>query len=547
MTRGLRVCLIATLISGLIFGPIPLRADPVRSFYRNDSSQEVLGLCNPLLDENPNENAPFAPHAVCMDKEEFGDIQRFYRYDKNGDMVGIVEGSDPTAPLTTTHTYFANRRLKNISSPEEQAFFFYTASGERVVGLVEQGGVRNVSVSLEPFLTVENEQVHYQFGSDLSTWGVDEFVFHLADQVGNILVSITSSGPAVQRDYLPYGDSWFKHSLIENVMGFNGMREDGAYLDYNARHYAAGLGKFLQADSFIPDPGKAVPYNRYAYTNNSPLIHRDDSGHFPFLVAALVGGALTAFAYRDRIENFRQFMGVFMAGMVGGALPGAGQALGGAIGSQIIGSMLAGALASVTSTAMLYGTFGAQMTEKGFFTALASGAAAGMVSGAFGEAIGSTKKQLLEQGKEMSSLTHAALRGTQNLFHRQVQTAIYSSFGYETDVSGISAAGAFLSGAVSGALYKGPDFKDNATNELGIPQYELQEGNIGKLFSASFLGDLADQVVTGQFDNGDHVSSAFLNSIGNSITNQVYLNQAVDMANDKIIKQVSQQVSSPNP
>jgi RHS repeat-associated protein len=49
--------------------------------------------------------------------------------------------------------------------------------------------------------------------------------------------------------------------------------------DYNARMYDPYLGRFLSADTVVPNPGNPQDYNRYAYVENNPLKYIDPSGH----------------------------------------------------------------------------------------------------------------------------------------------------------------------------------------------------------------------------------------------------------------------------
>ena len=63
---------------------------------------------------------------------------------------------------------------------------------------------------------------------------------------------------------------------------FTGPREDatiGLYY-FNARHYDPLLGRFVQADSVIPNVGSSQSLNRYAYVNGNPLKYTDPSGHW---------------------------------------------------------------------------------------------------------------------------------------------------------------------------------------------------------------------------------------------------------------------------
>jgi len=49
---------------------------------------------------------------------------------------------------------------------------------------------------------------------------------------------------------------------------------------YQARWYDAQIGRFIQPDTIIPEPGNPQALNRYAYTLNNPLKYTDPSGHW---------------------------------------------------------------------------------------------------------------------------------------------------------------------------------------------------------------------------------------------------------------------------
>lgn len=48
---------------------------------------------------------------------------------------------------------------------------------------------------------------------------------------------------------------------------------------YNARWYAPQLGRFVQADTLVPEPGSPLAWDRYAYVNDNPVKYSDPSGH----------------------------------------------------------------------------------------------------------------------------------------------------------------------------------------------------------------------------------------------------------------------------
>jgi hypothetical protein len=43
--------------------------------------------------------------------------------------------------------------------------------------------------------------------------------------------------------------------------------------------YDAFTGRFIQPDTFVPEPGSSQGYNRYTYANNNPIKYSDPSGH----------------------------------------------------------------------------------------------------------------------------------------------------------------------------------------------------------------------------------------------------------------------------
>jgi RHS repeat-associated protein len=52
-------------------------------------------------------------------------------------------------------------------------------------------------------------------------------------------------------------------------------------ISFPAREYSPLLGRFLSADSIVPDPRNPQSLNRYSYVYNRPLVLRDPSGHIP--------------------------------------------------------------------------------------------------------------------------------------------------------------------------------------------------------------------------------------------------------------------------
>jgi RHS repeat-associated protein len=61
---------------------------------------------------------------------------------------------------------------------------------------------------------------------------------------------------------------------------FTGQRLDGTGLYYyGARYYDASIGRFISADTIVPNPANPQSFNRYSYCLNNPLRYVDSTGH----------------------------------------------------------------------------------------------------------------------------------------------------------------------------------------------------------------------------------------------------------------------------
>jgi len=49
----------------------------------------------------------------------------------------------------------------------------------------------------------------------------------------------------------------------------------------NARYYLPGIGRFVSADTIVPNPADPQSFNRYSYGLNNPLRYVDPTGHCP--------------------------------------------------------------------------------------------------------------------------------------------------------------------------------------------------------------------------------------------------------------------------
>ena len=81
--------------------------------------------------------------------------------------------------------------------------------------------------------------------------------------------------------YYPYGVWRYKWGAPKTSFRYTGQRWDsgtGLYW-YRSRWYDPALGRFIQPDTIVPEPGNPQALNRYACANNNPLRYTDPSGH----------------------------------------------------------------------------------------------------------------------------------------------------------------------------------------------------------------------------------------------------------------------------
>jgi RHS repeat-associated protein len=108
-----------------------------------------------------------------------------------------------------------------------------------------------------------------------------------SDHLGSSSVLVNSSNNTVVNGsrtwYLPFGGYRPGSAPTQTITDrdFTGQHENMelGLLYYNARFYAPTLGRFISADTIIPNPANPQSYNRYSYVRNSPLNRIDPTGH----------------------------------------------------------------------------------------------------------------------------------------------------------------------------------------------------------------------------------------------------------------------------
>jgi RHS repeat-associated protein len=107
----------------------------------------------------------------------------------------------------------------------------------------------------------------------------------------NTIICIDSSGAIVgEMRYklcpsrvLREGENRLSSGTTPTDYHFTGQREEitlGLYF-YNARWYDSSIGRFVQADTLVPQPGDPRAWDRYSYVLGNPIRFNDPLGHRP--------------------------------------------------------------------------------------------------------------------------------------------------------------------------------------------------------------------------------------------------------------------------
>jgi RHS repeat-associated protein len=161
-----------------------------------------------------------------------------YVYDGDGNMVKSVIG-DVT-------TYYAGSTYEKKVVGSEQVERKYYFAGSSRIAMRENGTL---------------------------TW-------LLSDNLGSTSTTAAADGSLLDTvKYTAFGE--IRDGATATDYRYTGQRDEfeiGLYY-YVARYYDPVVGRFISADTIVPQPGSSQAYDRYAYVNNNPINFNDPSGN----------------------------------------------------------------------------------------------------------------------------------------------------------------------------------------------------------------------------------------------------------------------------
>ncbi|HXF84636.1 MAG TPA: RHS repeat-associated core domain-containing protein [Anaerolineales bacterium] len=348
-------------------------------------------------------------------------------------MILRVEGG-----LTYSQTFDIENRFISVTVNGQTTQFVYDGDGN-LVKKINPDGSRTLyiggiyEIDKSPSGSVTRTVTYYPLGGAMRI--NDTLYFILKDHLGSASAVTDAAGNLLgQTRYDPYGETrWTTGNMMTDKL-FTGQRAIAA-LDiyhYQARFYSPSLGRFLSADTVIPNAAIPQTWNRYAYSLNNPINYADPSGHWPCSLTSSgfsctvstfgIGPALDQIGKRLGVENASQIVSEAVSTM--------------SLGFDIAAEVVDFAASAIVTTGIIVGaTAGAAITLPGGETAVVTGVAGASVGWATTE-LG--VKPLILAGNALASLATLATVSSE---------LISGDTGFEATL-GISAEGVKMSSQV---------------------------------------------------------------------------------------------------
>jgi RHS repeat-associated protein len=223
---------------------------------------------------------------------------RTYTYDDNGNMR-----SDGTRVVTWEY----DNRPSVITVAGVDVTLSYDGNGARVKKVTPATTILYASLLYECETPAGGAQTcrKHIFGPTgrIASVTPTEATYYHADHLGSTRVVTDAAGVELERiSYNPFGATTADTAPDESHHKYTGHESDaetGLYY-HGARYYNPALGRFISADSIIPDLQDPQLLNRYSYVRNNPLTYVDPTGQSPVAILDLItyvgGGTVAAVA-----------------------------------------------------------------------------------------------------------------------------------------------------------------------------------------------------------------------------------------------------------
>jgi RHS repeat-associated protein len=202
-----------------------------------------------------------------------------YSYDDNGNQTTRMINGIGTFNLT----YDAENRLVSVSGTVSASFVF-DGDGNRVKSMIN--GTTTTFVGTYYEITGSSITKYYYQGPNRIAMRNSNGVRYLfGDHLGSTSVTADSSGGNIIRQlYTAWGEVRYSSSSLPTKYTYTGqytynVSGEIGLIYFVARFFDPQLGRFISADTIVPQPGSPLAWDRYLFTFGNPLKYTDPSGH----------------------------------------------------------------------------------------------------------------------------------------------------------------------------------------------------------------------------------------------------------------------------
>jgi len=213
------------------------------------------------------------PHAPTNDSDSV------YTYTGGGDMVYRHTGQNKTIAFY----YDAEERLiQATSSPGNglMAIFIYDGDSRRVQSTINGTTTTFVGGYYEKTGSTVTKY-YYAGGSRIAMRQAGTLYYLLNDHLSSTNITTDANGGKVaELRYKAWGEVRFSSGATPTRYTYTGQYDytaDFGLMYYNARWYSPTLSHFSQPDTVVSSGVQGM--DRYAFVDNSPVVHMDPSGH----------------------------------------------------------------------------------------------------------------------------------------------------------------------------------------------------------------------------------------------------------------------------
>jgi RHS repeat-associated protein len=220
-------------------------------------------------------------HAATSASLNNDPFEHLFQYDGNGNMISGADLSDSTNIASRLINFTSDNLPAEFNhSANGTSNFYYDGEQKRVKKVGPSGTTYYIG---EHFEIIDGQATKYIFAGNkrIAKVGSGTYYYH-QDHLGSASVISDKNGAKVETsDYLPYGGKRAHAGTHVTSYKYTDQEldsETGLY-NYDARLYDPLIGRFISADSTIPNWHDPQALDRYAYVRNNPLAFIDPDGH----------------------------------------------------------------------------------------------------------------------------------------------------------------------------------------------------------------------------------------------------------------------------